>query len=108
MKEISFRGTSLEDLKQFNPSVLQQIGYNLHRVQLGKMPSDSKAMKTIGNGVREIRAKDKDGIYRAIYIATFADTVHVLHCFQKKEQKTRQQDINLAKKRLKELLQEKN
>ena len=107
MKELGFRGASLEDLKKFNHEIIQQIGYNLHRVQMGKMPNDSKMMRSIGVGVREIRAKDKDGIYRAIYVANFSDTVYVLHCFQKKETKTRKQDIDLARKRLNKLIQEK-
>ena len=107
MKDIGFRGTALNDLKKFNEGVKQQIGYNLHRIQMGKKPLDSKSMKTIGVGVREIRAKDKDGIYRAIYVATFKESVYVLHCFQKKEQKTRKQDLEIAKTRLQKLIEEK-
>jgi phage-related protein len=106
MKDIGFRGTALNDLKSFNDGVKQQIGYNLHRIQIGKKPLDSKIMKTIGVGVREIRAKDKDGIYCAIYVASFKETVYVLHCFQKKEQKTRKQDLEIAKTRLHKLIVE--
>jgi phage-related protein len=38
-----------------------------------------------------------------IYIATFAETVYVLHAFHKKTQKTRKQDIDAAKQALKKL-----
>jgi phage-related protein len=41
-----------------------------------------------------------------IYIATFADAVHVLHAFQKKSQKTSQDDIELAAGRLRQLRRE--
>jgi hypothetical protein len=34
-----------------------------------------------------------------------SDAVFVLHCFQKKSQKTPQKDLDLASKRLRELLQ---
>src|SRR5262249_32970988 len=44
-------------------------------------------MPAIGAGVREIRIRDAVGALRVIYIATFADAVHVLHAFQKKTQK---------------------
>ncbi len=44
--------------------------------------------------------------FRVIYVAKFADAVYVLHCFQKKSQRTDPQDIALAKKRYKELLKE--
>jgi len=40
-----------------------------------------------------------EGQYRVIYAARFADTVYVLHTFQK----TRTQDIDAAKQVLKQL-----
>ncbi len=59
-------------------------------------------MPSIGSGVREIRIMH-EGQYRVIYVAKFADTVYVLHAFQKKNQKTRKQDIDAAKQALKHL-----
>ncbi|MBB7206933.1 type II toxin-antitoxin system RelE/ParE family toxin [Escherichia coli] len=56
--------------------------------------------------VREIRTRDADGIYRVMYVAKFEEAVYVLHCFQKKTQTTSQSDIDLAKRRYKELVQE--
>ena len=41
-----------------------------------------------------------------MYVATFAEAVYVLHCFQKKTQQTRQQDLELAQRRYKELVKE--
>ena len=55
---------------------------------------------------REIRTRDADGIYRVMYVAKFEEAVYVLHCFQKKTQTTSQSDIDLAKRRYKELVQE--
>jgi phage-related protein len=63
-------------------------------------------MNTIGQGVREIRIWDELGTFRVIYVAKFADTVYVLHCFQKKASKTSKADIDLAEKRYRDLLQE--
>jgi phage-related protein len=60
----------------------------------------------VGAGVREIRVKGTDGIYRAIYVAKFEESVYVLHCFQKKTQATSQPDVQLARKRFRELIQE--
>ncbi|MEL2302919.1 type II toxin-antitoxin system RelE/ParE family toxin, partial [Klebsiella pneumoniae] len=57
-------------------------------------------------GVREIRSRDADGIYRVMYVAKFEEAVYVLYCFQKKTQTTSQSDIDLAKRRYKELVQE--
>ncbi len=36
-----------------------------------------------------------------IYVAKFDDAVYVLHAFQKKTQKTRKQDLEIARRRLK-------
>ncbi len=63
-------------------------------------------MTGIGPGVREIRIHEKDGAFRAIYVATFPHAVYVLHCFQKKTRKTDDNDIDLAKRRYKELVRE--
>ena len=60
-------------------------------------------MSSIGQGVREIRIK-QEGQFRIIYIAKFEDTIYVLHAFQKKTQKTRQHDIDVAKQALKDIL----
>jgi phage-related protein len=45
------------------------------------------------------------GQFRVIYIAKLKDEVFVLHCFQKKSQKTPLKDLARASKRLRELLQ---
>jgi phage-related protein len=46
------------------------------------------------------------GAFRIIYVAKFAETVFVLHCFQKKTQKTAKGDLELATRRYKELIKE--
>ena len=63
-------------------------------------------MKTVGAGVYEIRARTNDGAYRAFYVAKFEEAVYVLHAFQKKTQQTAKSDIDLGKKRYKQLLAE--
>ena len=63
-------------------------------------------MTTIGQGVREIRVRDKAGAFRVIYVAQFAEAVFVLHCFEKKSQRTSRQDIDLATHRYRELVKE--
>lgn len=63
-------------------------------------------MGTVGPGVREIRIREESGIYRVMYVANFADAVYVLHCFQKKTQKTASGDLSVAKRRYKDLVKE--
>ncbi|MGH8555858.1 MAG: type II toxin-antitoxin system RelE/ParE family toxin [Methylococcales bacterium] len=45
---------------------------------------------------------------RLVYVANFADAVYVLHCFQKKTQKTGKIDLDLAAKRYQDLVNEKH
>ncbi len=105
-KPVEFLGTSLDDLRAFPPSAKREAGYQIDQVQNGLDPDDWKPMNTVGQGVREIRVRDSDGAFRVIYIAKFADAVYVIHCFQKKTQKTNKADIDLASKRYRDLLQE--
>ena len=53
-------------------------------------------MNTVGRGVREIRIRDAAAAFRVLYLAKFDDAVYVLHCFQKKTQKTSKANLNLA------------
>ena len=105
MKEIRFCGRSLDVLRGFPSDAKREAGYQLDRVQRGLEPNDWKPMPTIGAGVREIRIMH-EGQYRVIYVARFADSIHVLHAFQKKTQKTRKQDIDAAKHALRQVLKE--
>jgi phage-related protein len=75
-------------------------------VQEGDDPEDWKPMTDVGPGVREIRIREKDGAFRVMYVATLRSAVYVLHCFQKKTRKTSSGDIELAKRRYKELVRE--
>ncbi|ABQ25560.1 protein of unknown function DUF891 [Geotalea uraniireducens Rf4] len=61
-------------------------------------PSDWKPMNAVGPGVREIRIRVL-GEWRVLYVAKFADAVYVLHAFHKKTQKTRHEDIEIARRR---------
>lgn len=104
MKPVCWHGTSLEAIRGFPLEACQDAGFQLDKVQRGLEPDDWKPMPSIGPGVREIRIREASGAYRVIYLATFADAVHVLHCFQKKTQKTAKKDIDIARMRLREVL----
>jgi phage-related protein len=52
------------------------------------------------------RIRDEAGAFRVLYVAKFADAIYVLHCFQKKTERTSKADVELAAKRYRELLKE--
>ena len=103
MKTITFLSNSLDELREFPLSARRDAGYQLDRVQHGLEPSDWKPMSTVGAGVNEIRVRDENGVFRVMYVAKFAKTVYVLHCFQKKTQRTSKKDLDIAHRRYQEL-----
>src|SRR3546814_17435448 len=84
-KPVEFLGTSLDDLRAFPPSAKREAGYQIDQVQKGLAPDDWKPMSTVGQGVKEIRVRDRAGAFKVIYVAKFADAVYVVHFFQKKK-----------------------
>lgn len=99
MKTLIWMGGSREDLRRFPDDARRDAGYALGKVQRGEDPPDWKPMSTVGPGVREVRLHEDSGEFRVIYLATRPEGVYVLHCFQKKTQKTSQRDLALAMRR---------
>jgi phage-related protein len=102
MKPLKFVGSSLDDLRNFPDEARRAAGFELHAVQSGLEPSDWKPMQAVGSGVKEIRIRFL-GEWRVIYIANLREAVYVLHAFQKKTRRTRQQDIDLARQRYRQI-----
>jgi phage-related protein len=105
-KAIEFMGSALDDLRAFPVSARREAGHQLDRLQHGEAPDDWKPMSSLGTGVQEIRIHDPAGAFRVIYVATFPEAIYVLHCFQKKFQKTAKLDRDLAAQRYRTLLKE--
>lgn len=61
-------------------------------------------MRGVGAGVVEIRVH-AGGEYRVFYIAKFQDAIYVLHVFAKKTRKAPLLDVELGRKRYRELLE---
>lgn len=104
MKPIEFLGDSLDRMREFTTGARREAGHQLDRVQRGLEPDDWKPMSTVGPGVRELRIRDESGAYRVIYLAKLERAVYVLHCFQKKTQRTAASDIALAGERYRQLM----
>src|ERR1700722_16115312 len=103
MKKVIWMGSSREDLRGFPRDACREIGFQLESVQEGVDADDWKPMSSVGPGVRDIRVRDSSGAFRCIYVATRPEGIYVLHCFQKKSQKTSQQDLELAQRRFKSI-----
>ncbi len=82
------------------------LGRGLFRLQLGEqigMPN-SPPMPAVAPGVSELRVKGEDGVFRVFYYTASRRGVLVFHAFVKKTQRTPPLEMELARKRLKELL----
>lgn len=102
VKPLRFVGSSLDDLRNFPDEARRGAGFELDAVQNGLEPTDWKPMQAVGPGVREIRVHVL-GEWRVVYVAKLKDTVYVLHAFQKKARKTSRQDIELARRRYRQI-----
>ena len=69
------------------------------------MPN-SRPMPGVAAGVSELRVKSEDGSFRAFYYGASSEGVLVFHAFVKKTRQTPPLEIELGRKRLKELLDE--
>lgn len=67
-------------------------------MQHGLAPHDMKPMRAVGPNAAEIRVHAA-GEHRVIYVAKYVEAIYVLHAFQKRSQRTRQGDIELARAR---------
>ena len=57
----------------------------------------------IGKGLFEIRAKGKEGIGRSLFCTVKGKEIVILHSFVKKTQKTPKKELDIARKRMKEV-----
>ncbi|MEM5315646.1 type II toxin-antitoxin system RelE/ParE family toxin [Paraburkholderia sp. JHI869] len=106
-KPLEFCGSALADLCSFPPAMRQEAGRELRRVQRGLDPHDWKPVNPVGRGAREIRIRDANGAFRVIYVAHIREAIYVLHCFQKKSEKTAFVDVSLAARRYRDALNNK-
>jgi phage-related protein len=104
--EIHFEGDSLEVLSGFPGDVKRSLGFSLRQLQIGREPtSQTRSMSSIGTGVYELKESDERAWYRAIYLSKVANTIYVLHCFEKEGRKTDRRDIETSRQRLKRVKQ---
>jgi phage-related protein len=96
LKKIEWIKGSRRSLKAFPDEARYQAGSELLRVQEGKLPSDWKPMRGIGTGAIEIRIHMPHE-HRVVYVAKFEEGIYVLHCFEKKTQRTAQKEIEIAR-----------
>src|SRR5437870_5018387 len=109
MKPALFHPKAREVIKTFPEEMRKELGkavFDLQKGHLLGMPL-SRLMPSMAVGVEELRIRDRAGIYRMFYFTKSLRGILVFHAFVKKTQKTPLQEIELGRKRLKEMRDEK-
>lgn len=70
---------------------------------LGPMGLPRDWSKSLGDGLWELRLQGRDGIARAIYVTATGRRVVIVRVFVKKTQKTPGHEMELARRRAKEI-----
>lgn len=97
-KRVVWVGSSRRVASALPAEARRQLGRDLYQVQLGRSPSSWRPMSSIGGGVIELRVSVA-GEFRLLYRARFAESIYVLHVFQKKRRKTSPLDLEVARTR---------
>lgn len=108
MRAALFHPAAREAIRSFPDDVRRELGkaiFDLQRGEVLSMPL-SRPMPAIASGAAEFRIRDRSGIYRAFYYTASPRGILVFHAFMKKKRATAKQELDLGKKRLKELLHE--
>jgi phage-related protein len=109
VKPAIFHPAALASIRLYPARVRKEIGKAIFDLQSGEsltMPL-SRPMPSVGRGVCELRVRDRSGIFRVFYYAQSARGILVFHAFVKKTQATPQRELGLARRRWKELIDEK-
>lgn len=106
MKKAEFHPKVILTIREFPDEVRREIGQAIFELQKGNQLSMplAKPMPSVEHGVEELRVKDKSGAFRVFYFTRLVDRIIIFHAFQKKTQKTPKYEIEVGRKRLKELL----
>jgi phage-related protein len=90
-----------EWLKSLPAHVRKEIGSDIQQVQW-RWPVGKPLVDAFGDGLFEVRTSVRDAIYRVLFCLD-GGTMILLHAFAKKSRRTPAPDLDLARKRKKEL-----
>ena len=109
-KPLKWVGSAKRDLDGMPEDVQDVFGHAIDLAQAGGKHPDAKALSGFGSAaVLEVVEDFRSDTFRAVYTVKFAGWVYVLHCFQKKSKsgiKSRKEDLDLIKARLKAAVQD--
>lgn len=103
--EILYYRADLQRLIANFPAAIQARYIHLtQRMQIFGPNLGMPHTRALGKGLFEIRMKSREGIGRVLYGTLPGQRIIMLHAFVKKSQKTPEREIDVARARLKEVL----
>lgn len=102
MKTVVFMGSSKRALDAFPEQAHAVARSELGRLRRGMNPQHYRPMRDMPQGVCEIKI-DIGTAWRVMYVANRKEAIYVLHCFQKKTERTSEKDKDLARRRYKRI-----
>jgi phage-related protein len=109
VKPAIFHPSARAAIRLFPEDVRREFGKAIFDLQKGEILSMplSRGMPSLSPGAAALRIRDRSGS-RAFYYTRSARGILVFHAFVKRTQTTPKSEMELGKKRLKELLNEEN
>jgi phage-related protein len=108
VKAAIFHPSARAAIRLFPEDVRKEIGkaiFDLQRGEILTMPL-SRSMNSVAPGVSELRIRDRSGSFRVLYWMRSLRGILVFHAFLKKSQTTPKHEMELGRRRLKELIDE--
>ena len=105
MLPVVFHEKARDAIRAFPREVRDRLGKALYLLQVGEklvMPL-SRSMPSVAAGISELRLHGQDGQFRTFYFSGSPKGILLIHAFVKKTQQTPRSEIQLARKRLKEM-----
>lgn len=106
MKSISIHKSVIKEIEKLELKMRSRIAESLDLLAHGEsigMPL-SRPMPGISPGAHELRFKDRSGQYRVFYYTKIEDRLIVFHFIKKKTQATPKKELEVAKKRLGDMI----
>ena len=105
MRPVVFHPKARDAIRAFPREVRDRLGKALFLLQAGEQPGMplSRPMPAVAPGVSELRLHSEDGQFRTFYFTASTEGILVIHAFVKKTPQTPPAEIQLGRKRLKEM-----
>ena len=105
MRPVLFHARARDAIRAFPREIRDRLGKALYLLQAGEQPGMplSRPMPSVAPGVSELRLHSEDGQFRTFYFTASRQGILVIHAFVKKTRQTPPAEIELGRRRLREM-----